>query len=84
MENNKYHQIKISEGRIVFPSLAVVDGVAPKYEIRSPYELVIAIIFSDERYNHCFLLHFTVPTQSGDQFIQIISGKECSTSQQAY
>ena len=53
-------------GRIAFFSLDVVDRDEPKYQRRSPYELMNAIISSDERYNGCFLLHSTVPTQSSD------------------
>ena len=54
----------------------MVDRDEPKNLIRSPYELTDAIISTDERYNDCFLLHSTVPTQSSDDFLQIIYGTE--------
>ena len=46
--------------------------------LRSPCELPNAIISTDERYNDCFLSHSTVPTQSSDDFLQIIYGTEHS------
>ena len=82
MENNKNHQIRLPKGRIGFSSLDVVDQDEPKYQIGSPYELTNAIISTDERYNHCFLLHSTVPAQSSDDFLQIIYGTEASIIQQ--
>ena len=82
MENNKNHQITLPKGRIGLSSLDVVDRDEPKYQIRSPYELTNAIISTDERYNDCFLLHSTVPSQSGDDFLQIIYGSQDSIIQQ--
>ena len=70
------------KGRIGFSSLDVVDRDEPKYQIRSPYELTNAIIFTDERYNDCFLLHSTVPAQSSNDFLQINYGTEDSIIQQ--
>ena len=82
MENNKNHQITLPKGRIRFSSLDVVARDESKYQIRSPYELTNAIIFTDERYNDCFLLHSTVPAQSSDDFLQMIYGTEDSILQQ--
>ena len=82
MEKNKNHQITLPKGRIGFSSLDVVDRDEPKYQTRSPYELTNAIVSTDERYNDCFLLHSTVPTQSSDEFLQIIYGTEDSILQQ--
>ena len=82
MENNKNHQITLPRGRIGFSSLDVLDQEEPKYQIRSPYELTNAIIATDERYNDCFLLHSTIPAQSGDEFLQIVYGNENSIIQQ--
>ena len=82
MENDENHQITLPKGRIGFSSLEVVNQDEPKYQIRSPYELTNAIISTDERFNDCFLLHPTVPAQSGDEFLQIIYGTESSILQQ--
>ena len=82
MENNKHHQITLPRGRIGFSSLDVLDREEPKNQIRSPYELTNAIITTDERYNVCFLLHSTIPAQSGDTFLQIVYGNENSFIQQ--
>ena len=82
MENNKNHQITLPRGRIGFSSLDVLDQEEPKYQIRSPYDLTNAIIATDERYNDCFLLHSTIPAQSGDEFLQIVPGNENSIVQQ--
>ena len=82
MENNKNHQITLPRGRIGFSSLDVLDREEPKYQIRSPYELTDAIIATDERYSDCFLLHSTIPVQSGDEFLQIVYGNENSIIQQ--
>ena len=82
MENNKNNQITLPKGRIGFSSLDVVDRDEPKYQIRSPYELANTFIFTDERYNDCFLLHSTVPAQSSDDFLKIIFGTEVSILQQ--
>ena len=81
IENNQNHQITLPKGQIRFSSLDVVDRVEPKYQIRSHYELTNAIISTDERYNHCFLLHSTVPAQSSDKFLQIIYGTDDSILQ---
>ena len=82
MENNKNHQITLPRGRIGFSSLDVMDREEPKYQIRSPYDLTNAIIATDERYNDSFLLHSTIPAQSGDEFLQIVYGNENSIIQQ--
>ena len=82
MENNKNHQITLPRGRIGFSSLDVMDREEPKYQIRSPYDLTNAIIATDERYNDCFLLHSTIPAQSGDEFLQIVYGNDNSIIQQ--
>ena len=82
MENNKNHQITIPRGRIGFSSLDVLDREEPKYQIRSPCELTNAIIATGERYNDCFLLHSTIRSQSGDEFLQIVYGNEDSIIQQ--
>ena len=79
---NKNHQITLPRGRIGFSSLDVLDREEPKYQIRSPYELTNAIIATDERYKDCFLLHSTIPAQSGDEFLQIVYGNENSIIQQ--
>ena len=54
----------------------MVDRDEAKYQIRSPYEIMNAIISTDERYNPCFLLRSTVLTQNSDDFLQIIYGTE--------
>ena len=82
MENSKNHQITLPKGRIGFSSLDVLDQEEPKYQIRSPYELTNAIIATDERYNDCFVLHYTIPAQSSDEFLQLVYGTETSISQQ--
>ena len=82
MENNKNHQIRLPRERIGFSSPDLVDRDEPKYQIRSPYELTNAIISTDERYNDCFLLHSTVPSQSSDNFLQTIYGTKASIIQQ--
>ena len=82
MENNKNHQITLPMGQIGFSSLDVVDRGEPKYQIRSPYELTNAIISTDERYNDCFFLHSTVPSQRSDNLLQIIYGSEDPIIQQ--
>ena len=79
---NKNHQVTLPRGRIGFPSFDVLDREEPKYQIRSPYELTNAIITTDERYNDCFLLHSTIPAQSGDEFLQIVYRNENSIIQQ--
>ena len=78
MESNKNHQRTLPKGRIGFPSLDVVDRHEPNYQIRSPYELTNAIIFFEERYNDCFLLHSTFRAQSSDNFLEILYGTEVS------
>ena len=82
MENNKNHQITLTERQIGFSSLNVVCRYEPKYQIRSPYELTNAIIFTDGRYKNCFLLHSSVPAQSSDEFLQFLYGTEDSILQQ--
>ena len=57
IENNKNHQITLPEGRIAFSSLDVSDTDEPKYQLRNPYELTNAILWTNEQYNDCFLLH---------------------------
>ena len=78
MENNKNHQITLPRGRIGFSPLDVLEREEPIYQIRSPYDLTNAIIATDERYNDSFLLHSTIPVQSGDEFLQIVYGNENS------
>ena len=72
IENNKNHHITLPKGRVGFSSLDVVDRDQPKNQIQSPFELANAIISTDERYNHCFLLQSTVVAQSSDDFLQMI------------
>ena len=48
IENNENHQIALPKGRFRLFFLDVVDRDAPKYQIRSPYELTNAIIATDE------------------------------------
>ena len=78
MENNKNHQITLPKGRIGFSSLDVVDRDEPKYQIRSPYELMKAITSTDERYNDCFRQLSTVPAQNSDDFLKNNYGTEDS------
>ena len=82
MENNKNDQITLPRGRIGFSSLDVLDREEPKYQIRRPYELTIAIIATDERCIDCYLLHSTIPAQSGDEFLQVVYGNGNSIIQQ--
>ena len=82
MENNKNHQITLPRGTLGFSSLDVLDREEPKYQIRSHYELTNAIITTDDSYNDCFLLHSTIPAQSGDEFLQIVYGNKNSIIQQ--
>ena len=81
-ENNKNHKITLPKGRIGFSSLDVVVRDEPMYQIRNPKELTNASSSTDERYIGCFVLHSTVPAQSSDEFLQIISGTEDSILQQ--
>ena len=74
MENNKNHQITLLMGRIGFSSLDVSNTDEPKYQIRNPYELTNAIFSTNEQYNNCFLLHSAFPSQSHDEFLQIVYG----------
>ena len=60
----------------------IVDRDETKYQIRSPYALTSAILFSDERYNDYFLLHSKVTVQSSENFQQIVHGTEGSSFQQ--
>ena len=78
MENNKNHQTTLPKGRIGFSSLDISDNDEPKYQIRVPYELTKTILSTNEQYNDCFLLHSTVPSQSLDEFLQIVYGNENS------
>ena len=82
-EHNKNHQITLPKGRIGFFSPGVVDRNELEYQLQCAYELTNAIISTDERHNDCFLLHSTVPTQSSDEFLQIIYGAEDSILQQS-
>ena len=82
MENNKNHYITLSREQIGLSSLDVVDRDEPKNQIRNPYELMNAIISTDERYNDCFLLHSTVRAQRSDEFLQITYGTEDSILKQ--
>ena len=50
--------------------------------MQSPCELTNAITATDERYNACFLLNSTVPSQSSDEVLQTIYGIEDSITQQ--
>ena len=72
MENNKNYLITLPKGRFGFSSLDVSDNYEPKYKIRDPYELMIAILSTNKQYNDCFLLHSTIPSQSHDEFLQIV------------
>ena len=81
-ENNENHQITLPSGRIGFSSLDVLDREEPKNQIRSPYELTKAIIATDERSTDCFFLHFTIPAQSGAEFLHIVYGNENSFIQE--
>ena len=76
MENNKNHQITLPKGRIGFSSLDATDKDELKYQIRDPYELTNAILSTNEQYNECFLLHLTTPSESPDEFLQIVYGNE--------
>ena len=82
MENNKNHQITLPKGRSGFSSLDVSDKDEPKYQIRDPYELTNAILSTNEHCNDCFLLHSTIPSQSHNEFLQIVYGTENSVSEQ--
>ena len=82
MENKKNHQITLPKCRIGFSSLDISDQEEPKNQIRDPYELTNAIFLTNERYNDCFLLHSTIPSQLPDEFLQIVYGNENSILQQ--
>ena len=82
MENNKNHQITLPKGRIGFSSLDISDKDEPRYQIRDPYELTNAILSTNERYDDCFLLHLTIPSQLPDEFLQIVYGNKNSIIQQ--
>ena len=75
---NKNHQNTLPKGRIRFPSLDVSDNDEPKHQKRDPYELINAILSTNEQYNDCFLLHSTIPSQLPDEILQIIYGNENS------
>ena len=64
--------------RIGFSSLDISDQDEPRYQIRDPYELTNAILSTNERYNDCFLLHSTIPSQLPDEFLQLVYGNENS------
>ena len=81
-ENNNNHQITLAKGRIGFSSLDVSDKDEPKYQVRDPYELTNAILWTNEQYNDCFLLHSTIPSQLPDEFLQIVYGNENSILEQ--
>ena len=83
MESNKNRQITLNhlKGRIGFSSLQISDKVEPRYQIRDPYELKNAILSTNERYNDCFLIHSTTPSQLPDKFLQIIHRNENSILQ---
>ena len=76
MEINKNHQITLPKGRIGFSSVDVSDNDEPIYQMRDPYELTDAIFSTNEQYNDCFLLHSTFPSQSQDEFLQLVYGNE--------
>ena len=80
MDKNKNHQITLPKERIVLSSLDVVGR--DETQIPNTKPLTNAIIFDDERYIDCFLLHSTVPAQSNDDFLQIIYGTEAWIIQQ--
>ena len=82
MENNESHQITSPEGRTGFSSLDVSDNDEPKYQIRDCYELTNAILSTNEQYNDCFVLHSTIPSQSHDEFLQIVYATENSILEQ--
>ena len=82
MENKKYHQITLPKGRIGFSSIDVSNKHEPKNQIRDPYEPTNVIFSIKEQYNDCFLLHSTNPSQSHDEFLQILYGNENSGFEQ--
>ena len=59
MENNKGHKITLPCGNIGFSSLDVPDQENSKYKILSPYDLVDAIIVTDEPHMDCLFLQST-------------------------
>ena len=68
----------LPKGRIGFSSVDVSDNDEPKYQIRDAYELTNAILSPNEQCNDCFPLHSTIPSQSHDEFLQIVYGNENS------
>ena len=78
MDINRNHQITLPKDRTGFSSLDVSDRDEPKYQERDPYGLTNAILSKNERYNICFLLHSTIPSQLPDEFLQIVYGNENS------
>ena len=82
MANNENHQITLPKGGIGFSSLDISDQDEPRYQICDPYELTNAIVSTNERYNDCFLLPSTIPSQLPDEFLQIVYGNENSILQQ--
>ena len=81
-ENNKNHQIILPKVGIGFSSLDVSDTDEPKYQLRDPYELTNAILWTIEQYNDSFLLHSISPVQSHDEFLKIVYGTENSILEQ--
>ena len=73
MENNKNLQITLTRGRTGFSVLDISDNDEPKYQIRDLYQLTNAILSTNEQYNDCFQLHSTIPSQSPDEILQIVS-----------
>ena len=82
IENHKNHQITLPKGRIGFSSFDISDKDEPRYQIRDPYELTNASLSTNERYNDCFLLQLTIPSQLPDEFLQKVYGNEDSILQQ--
>ena len=77
-KNNKNHQLTLPKGRIGSSLLDVSDKDEPKYKKRDPFELTNAILRTNEQYNEYFLLHSTIPSQSHNEFLQIVCGNEHS------
>ena len=72
IENSKKHHITLGKGWIGFFLLDMIDQDEPEYQTWSPYELTNTIFSTDERYNDCFHLHSTVPSQRSNDFSEII------------
>ena len=82
MEINKNHQMTLPKGRIGFSSLDVSDKGELKHQIRDPFEMTNAFLLTIEQYNFCFLLHSTTPSQSHDEFLQLVYSNEKSILEQ--